>query len=98
MSDRKDKGVEVYPFVPLEDGRFDLERWNEEHWRRFETLMRWTAERDIIVQIEVWDRLDYSQKNWEPHPYNPKNNVNYTYEESGFERKYPAHPGRARQL
>ena len=33
-----------------------------------------TARRGIIVQIEVWDRFDYSRDNWEPHPYNPKNN------------------------
>ena len=68
MSDRKDKGFEVYPFFQRQDGKFDLERWNDEYWRRFENLLRWTAERDIIVQIEVWDRFDYSTKNWPPHP------------------------------
>ena len=60
-------------------------------------MLRWTAERDIIVQIEVWDRFDYSTKNWEPHPYNPKNNVNYTYEQSGFAAHYPDHPGQNKQ-
>ena len=78
MSDRRDKGFEVYPFFQRPDGKFDLEQWNDEYWRRFENLLRWTAERDIIVQIEVWDRFDYSTKNWPPHPYNPKNNVNYS--------------------
>jgi hypothetical protein len=68
----------------LPDGKYDLERWNDEYWKRFETLLRGTAERDIVVQIEVWDRFDYSRDNWEPHPYNPKNNVNYTYAQSGF--------------
>mgnify|MGYP000873211326 CR=1 FL=1 len=97
MSDRNDKGFEVYPFFQRPDGKFDLERWNEEYWRRFENLLRWTAEREIIVQIEVWDRFDYSTKNWEPHPYNPKNNVNYTYEQSGFAEHYPEHPGQNRQ-
>jgi hypothetical protein len=97
MSDRKDKGFEVYPFKQLPDRKYDLEQWNDEYWRRFENLLRWTAERDIIVQIEVWDRFDYSQKNWDPHPYNPKNNVNYTYAQSGFAEQYPDHPGRNRQ-
>ncbi|NWG12476.1 MAG: hypothetical protein HXY20_02955 [Acidobacteria bacterium] len=97
MSDRKDKGFEVYPFRQLEGGKYDLEEWNEEYWRRFSDMLRWTAERDIIVQIEVWDRFDYSRDNWEPHPYNPKNNVNYTYADSGFAEHYPDHPGQNKQ-
>lgn len=97
MSDRPDKGFEVYPFAKRPDGKYDLEQWNDEYWRRFENMLRWTAERGIIVQIEVWDRFDYSTKNWEPHPYNPRNNVNYSYEQSGFAEHYPDHPGANRQ-
>ncbi len=97
MSDRPDKGFEVYPFKRLTDGRYDLGQWNEEYWRRFENLMRWTRERDIVVQIEVWDRFDYSRENWEKHPYNPTNNINYTYKESGFAPRYPDHPGQNKQ-
>jgi len=97
MSDRVDKGFEVYPFASRADGKYDLERLNPEYWQRFANLLRWTYERDIIVQIEVWDRFDYSTKNWEPHPYNPKNNVNYTFEQSGFAPAYPDHPGQNRQ-
>jgi len=97
MSDRKDKGFEVYPFFQRPDGKFDLERWNDEYWRRFENLLRWTEERDIIVQIEVWDRFDYSTTRWPPHPYNPKNNVNYSYAASGFVEDYPDHPGQNKQ-
>ncbi|MCH5374413.1 MAG: hypothetical protein JJ992_10570, partial [Planctomycetes bacterium] len=97
MSDRRDKGFELYPFRRRDDGRYDLEQWNDEYWQRFENMLRWTADRKIIVQIEVWDRFDLSRDNWEPHPYNPKNNVNYTYDESGFEQHYPDHPGRNRQ-
>jgi hypothetical protein len=97
MSDRKDKGFEVYPFQQLPDGKYDLDQWNDEYWQRFENMLRWTAERDIIVQIEVWDRFDYSTTRWEPHPYNPKNNINYTYPQSGFAETYPDHPGRNKQ-
>ena len=97
MSDRQDQGFEVYPFRQRPDGKFDLEQWNEEYWRRFDNLLRWTAERDIVVQIEVWDRFDFSTKNWEPHPYNPKNNVNYTYPQSGFAEHYPDHAGQNKQ-
>jgi len=97
MSDRQDKGFELYPFHRLADGRYDLDQWSDEYWQRFHNMLTWTAERQIIVQIEVWDRFDYARDNWEPHPFNPKNNVNYTYEQSGFEPHYPDHPGRNRQ-
>lgn len=92
MSDRRDGGFEVYPFLQLPDGRYDLERWNPEYWQRFDNLLRWTHKLGIIVQIEIWDRFDYSRTNWLSHPYNPTNNINYTYEESGFAPEYPEHP------
>jgi hypothetical protein len=48
------------------------------------------SELDIIVRIEVWDRFDFTDSSnsdrWQKHPLNPANNVNYTYEESGFAR------------
>lgn len=97
MSDRQDKGFELYPFARRANGRYDLERWNEAYWERFETFLTETEKRGIIVQIEVWDRFDYSTSNWPPHPYNPRNNVNYTAEESGLAAEYPDHPGRNRQ-
>ncbi len=95
MSDR-DEG-DVYPYAQLADGRYDLDQWNEEYWRRFEEMLRLTHERDIIVQIEVWDRFDLSRENWERHPYRPANNVNYTGEETGLADAYPDHPGADRQ-
>ena len=101
MSDRKDKGFEVYPFAQGPDGKYDLNTWNEEYWARFERMLRETAKRRIVVQIEVWDRFDYTDSGgsdrWQIHPYNPKNNVNYTYEDSGFAERYPDHPGTNRQ-
>lgn len=96
MSDRPDKGFEVYPFEQLDDGRYDLSRFNEEYWDRFALFLEETHERGIIVQIEVWDRFDYTdvrEPNWDRHPYNPKNNVNYTAEESGLPLASPNHPG-----
>ena len=101
MSDRPDRGFEVYPFKRREDGRYDLRAWNEEYWRRFERLLKWTSERRIIVQIEIWDRFDYTDHRgrnyWQRHPYHPDNNVNYDARSSGFARKYPDHPGSNRQ-
>jgi hypothetical protein len=97
MSDRVDKDFELYPFKKLDNSKYDLNLWNEEFWNRFEFFLSETNKRDIIVQIEIWDRFDYSTRNWPPHPYNPANNINYTYEESGFEPEYPEHPGRNKQ-
>ena len=94
MSDRPDQDFEVYPYHRRDDGKYDLNQWNDAYWRRFADKLRWTFERDIVVQIEVWDRFDHSQNNWLKHPYNPANNVNYTYEESGFAPEYPDHAGR----
>lgn len=90
MSQRE--GKELKPHQLLEDGFFDLDQWNEEYWRRFQDMLKWTAERDIFVQIEVWDRFDYSRDNWDHSPWNPGVNVNYTYEQTGFTAEYPAHP------
>jgi hypothetical protein len=101
MSDRKDKGFETYPFRQLEGGKYDLGQWNDDYWNRFERMLRETHKRKIFVQIEVWDRFDYTDnggnERWQIHPYNPKNNVNYTYEESGFAQRYPDHPGANKQ-
>ena len=44
----------------------------------FEFFLKETEKRDVIVQIEVWDRFDCWSDYWLVHPYNPKNNVNFT--------------------
>jgi hypothetical protein len=102
MSDRVMQGFEVPAFKKLPDGKYDLNQWNDEYWGRFETMLKLTGERDIIVQIEVWDRFDYTDngrfKTWKPNPYNPANNINYTSAESGLETTYPKHhPGADKQ-
>lgn len=97
MSDRRDGGFEVYPFARLADGSYDLTQWNPEYWARFDRLLALTRERDIIVQIELWDRFDYSRDNWTGHPYNPANTRTYTAEATGLAAAYPEHPGTNRQ-
>ena len=99
MSDR-DEG-NVYPYARRAGGDYDLEDWNDEYWQRFDNFLRLTCERGIIVQIEIWDRFDLTDSkdlfNWRRHPYNPKNNVNYSYDDTGFAREYLDHPGRNKQ-
>lgn len=79
----------VYP-------RYDLNAFNDDYWRRFESFLELARERGVVVQIEVWDRFDYTRDPWLENPYNPMNNVNYSAGESGLLTAYPEHPGRNR--
>lgn len=85
--------IELKPFKLQLDETFDLDTWNEDYWQRFQDMLKWTEELDIFVQIEVWDRFDYSTHFWQISPWNPGLNVNYTYEETGFDPEYPKHSG-----
>ena len=72
-------GLNVYPYAKLDNGKFDLEQPNTEYWFRFDNFLRMTKERDIIVQIEIWDIHDFFRDDWpEMNPWNPENNVNYS--------------------
>ena len=83
----------IWAFGRRDGGLYDLETWNDEYWRRFENFLRMTLERDIIVQIEVWDRFDFAREPWEVNPFNPKNNVNYSTRESRLPETISTHPG-----
>ena len=87
----RDEG-NVWQFTKLENGKYDLEKWNEEYWKRFEDFLEMTEERDIIVQIEIWATFDYYRDIWERNPFNPKNNINYTAQQSGLPTVVKTHP------
>lgn len=95
MSQRE--GKDLKPYKLLADGTFNLDKWNNDYWVRFENMLKWTNERDIIVQIEVWDRFDFSRENWVTSPWNPGCNKNYSYEETGLSKEYPLHPSQDKQ-
>jgi len=85
----------VWPFEKdPKTSRYDLSRPGKEYWGRFERFLQLTAERDIIVQIELWDRFDFAREPWNDNPYNPKNNINYTAKESRLPEVITTHPGR----
>lgn len=86
MSQREGKQLKPHRLLP--DGTFDLGQWNDVYWQRFEDMLRWTGERDIIVQIEIWDRFDYGAEYWTGSPWNPKNNISYSAAETGFRTGY----------
>ena len=78
----RDEG-NLWPYQKIRD-KYDLNRFNDEYWRRFETFLDETERRDIIVQIEVWATWDFYGEQWATNPFNPKNNVNYSSEQSGL--------------
>lgn len=81
----------------LTNGKFDLRQWNPTYWNRFSNCLKWCREKNIIIQIEVWDRFDFSQEHWQISSWRPANNVNYTSEKSGLANNYPAPAWRDRQ-
>jgi hypothetical protein len=79
----------VFAYTREADGRFNLDRFNDEYWQRFENFLDLCYKRDIIVQIEVWDPWDHYEDHqsfggWSHHPFNPKNNMTYSPAESNL--------------
>lgn len=92
MSSR-DEG-DVWPFErDAAMGLYDLTQPGVDYWRKFERFLELCAARDIIVQIEVWDRFDFARDPWQLNPFNPKNNRNYSAAESGLQIDIITHPG-----
>lgn len=83
---------DVWPYQ-LKEGKYDLDRFSDEYWGRFSRLLKLTYEMDIIVQIELWDRFDFAREPWQDNPFNPKNNRNYSSEESRLKEEINSHPG-----
>ncbi len=88
----RDEG-NVWMFQQGSDGKYDLERLNEDYYTRLKLLLDLCLQRDIIVQYELWDRFDYAREQWHGNPFRPINNVNYTVETSGMRNEYAEHPG-----
>ncbi len=89
---------DVRPYVYDEAaGGYDLERFEEEYWRRFDRFLRLTQQREIIVQVEIWATYDFYQREarpdyypWLDNPVNPRNNVNYSSADSGLPENFPS--------
>jgi hypothetical protein len=90
MSSR-DEG-NVWAFAKNDNGLYNLNSWNQEYWNRFDRFLQACAEREIMVQIELWATFDFYRDNWEVNPFNPKNNVNYTAERVQVPTEINSHP------
>ena len=96
MSSRDEGDLWAYALDPV-TGLYDLDQSNPAYWQRFQHFLDLTLQREIIVQIECWDRFDFSREFWAKNPFNPKNNCNYTSAQSGLAEDYPEHPNSNRQ-
>ena len=89
------EAVDVPPFKKVGD-LYDLNQWSDEFWTRFRNFIRWTHEMDIIVQVEVWATFNYYRDYWDVNPFNPKNNSNYTADETELPTVVDSHPSAAK--
>ena len=85
------RGEALWPFLNI-GGRFDLERWDENYWQRFESFLAETKKRGIITDVELWATFDYARLPWTRNPFNPINNRNYTAQETGLPAEVNSHP------
>lgn len=91
-------GIQGFDFCAKSGAKYDLNTMTGPFWSRIEMFMTEAERRNIIVQIEIWDRFDLidgSWGSWPVSPWNPKNNVNYTTASSGLAvsyRSYKGHP------
>jgi len=91
-------GIQGFDFCAKSDALYDLNKMTGPFWTRIEMFIAEARKRNIIVQIEVWDRFDLidgSWGSWPVSPWNPKNNTNYTTASSGLAqsyRSYNVHP------
>lgn len=90
MSSR-DEG-DVWAFAQDSTGQYDLRKWNETYWQRFEDFLALTAARDIIVQIEIWATFDFYRGEWDKNPFNPKNNKTLVEGRVKLPISIPTHP------
>ena len=87
-------GIQRFDFCAKSGGKYDLNTMTGPFWERIEMFVSEAKKRDIIVQIELWDRFDLidgSWGSWPVSPWNPKNNVNYTTASSGLAASYSSY-------
>jgi len=84
-------GIQGFDFCAKSGSRYDLNTMTGPFWTRIEMFISEAKKRDIIVQLEIWDRFDLidgSWGSWPFSPWNPKNNKNYTTASSGLATSY----------
>lgn len=78
----------LQPWLKLDDGRYDLEQFEQEWERRLREYLDLTLRLRIVVSLEMWDDWSVTRgvggawdpgpdAGWNAHPFNPHNNINY---------------------
>lgn len=57
--------------------RFDLNRWNPEYFRRFQSFLADAEQRGIVVEITLFSS-QYGDAQWALSAFNARNNINHT--------------------
>jgi hypothetical protein len=70
------KGIDSYKKDT--SGKFDLDYPEGEYWNRLSSFIAEAEKRNVIVELEIWDRFDWEGKSWKNSPFNPMNNINYS--------------------
>ncbi|MHC4518243.1 MAG: hypothetical protein ACYTAS_06630, partial [Planctomycetota bacterium] len=87
-------GIQGFGFCAGSGTQYDLNTMTGPFWKRLGMFVAEAEKRDVIVQIEVWDRFDWidgSWGAWPVSPWNPKNNINYTTASSGLATSYQSY-------
>ncbi len=90
VKQRLDPGlVQRFPYKKRPDGRYDLNEWDEDYWTRFEQGLLMTQKRNIVVQVELWDRFDIgSETYYHASPWKPDNTSTYSEHDSGLPNEW----------
>ena len=81
----------VHSYKRDKSGKVDLDFPEGEYWERLSVFITEAEKRDVIVELEIWDRFDWQRESWEFSPFNPQNNINYTAENTNLEAAYERH-------
>jgi len=82
----------MHPFVRRSDGKFDLNQLNPDFWDHVKVLLEEAQKREMIVQVELWDKWEFYNNNYDKTYWNPKNNSNYSSSATGLETSLPEKP------
>jgi len=66
-------GIQGFDFCAKSGTQYDLNAMTGPFWTRIETFIAEARKRDIIVQIELWDRFDWIDGSWGAWPVSPWN-------------------------
>jgi len=88
--DGRDSGANNIQPHGSSNGVFDLNTFNPSYFNRLETFLYEAQQRDIIVQVTLWEGFDFINKEasyslkYHDLSWNPANNINYTSAASGM--------------